>query len=161
MRRTISLFIFILLNGLSEVQNVQAGTFVLDAPNNVFLKDGKPFQVISGEFEYFRAHPGKWRSIFRLMRAAGLNTLSMYVDWTTHNPEDGEYVWTGIANVEQFVQIAAEEDLLVVFRVGPYISAEINGASIYRWYLNCTIVNIPIYVFFYDWFCRVDIHTGC
>lgn len=111
-------------------------TFRIDYENNVFLKDGKPFQSVSGEFEYFRAHPQKWRQILRTMRAAGLNTVSTYAEWSFHNPHDGQYVWTGMANIEKFVHIAAEEDLLVIFRLGPYINAERNGVGIHQFYLS-------------------------
>lgn len=109
-------------------------TFRVDYEHNVFLKDGKPFQSVSGEFEYFRAHPQKWRQILRTMRAAGLNTVSTYAEWSFHNPVDGQYVWTGMANMEKFVRMAAEEDLLVIFRLGPYINAERNGVGVHQFY---------------------------
>lgn len=110
-------------------------TFRIDYDNNVFLKDGKPFQSVCGEFEYFRVHPRRWRQILRIMRAAGLNTVATYTEWSFHNPYDGEYVWTGMANIEKFVQIAAEEDLLVIFRLGPYINAERSGVNIHQIYV--------------------------
>lgn len=60
----------------------------------------------------------------RTMRAAGLNTLSTYVEWSFHNPKPGVYNWDGMADLEQFIRIAAEEDLYVIFRPGPYICSE-------------------------------------
>lgn len=115
-----------------SLTNFNRRTFRVDYENNVFLKDGKPFQSVSGEFEYFRAHPQKWRQILRTMRAAGLNTVSTYAEWSFHNPVDGQYVWTGMANIEKFVRMAAEEDLLVIFRLGPYINAERNGVGVHQ-----------------------------
>lgn len=154
MHLILTTFTFILLNVLSEGQvlpsylsqqnviqkPVQTPTFRADYNNSIFLKDGLPFQVISGEFEYYRSHPLRWRPTMRLMRAAGLNTLSMYVEWSFHNPQDGEYIWTGMANIEDFIQTAAEEDLLVVFRAGPYINSERSGVRIFHFYLNYTML---------------------
>lgn len=46
-----------------------------------------------------------------------------------HNPEDGTYVWDGIANVEEFIRIAGEEDLFVILRPGPYVCAERDNVN--------------------------------
>lgn len=58
------------------------------------------------------------------MRAAGLNAVSTYVEWSLHNSREGVYDWNEIADLEQFIRIAAEEDLFVILRPGPYICAE-------------------------------------
>lgn len=68
--------------------------------------------------------PNTWGHKLRTMRAAGLNAVSTYVEWSLHNPEDGVYKWDGIADLMRFIQLAAEEDLLVLLRPGPYICAE-------------------------------------
>jgi beta-galactosidase len=48
--------------------------------------------------------------------------LTTYVEWSLHNPKDGIYDFTGIADIEQFIRLAAEEDLLVILRPGPYVN---------------------------------------
>ena len=58
------------------------------------------------------------------MRAAGLNAVTTYVEWSLHNPKPDTYVWNGMGDIERFVRLAAEEDLLVILRPGPYICAE-------------------------------------
>lgn len=68
--------------------------------------------------------PETWRRKLRTMRAAGLNAVTTYVEWSIHNPKPNTYYWDGMANIEQFIQLAAEEDLLVILRPGPYICAE-------------------------------------
>lgn len=96
----------------------------MDYANNCFLKDGHPFQYVAGSFHYFRALPQTWERKLRTMRAAGLHAVTTYVEWSLHNPADGVYDWTGIADLERFIQLAAEQDLLVILRPGPYICAE-------------------------------------
>lgn len=99
-------------------------SFGIDFENDQFLKDGKPFRYISGSFHYFRAMPDTWSRKLRTLRAAGLNAVSTYVEWSLHNPHDGIYKWDGIADLIKFIQLAAEEDLLVLLRPGPYVCAE-------------------------------------
>lgn len=105
----------------------------MDYDNDQFLKDGKPFRFIAGSFHYFRAIPTRWRHIFRTMRAAGLNAVTTYIEWFTHNPYDGQYKWDGMANVEEFIRLAAEEDLLVILRPGPFICAEREAGGYPHW----------------------------
>lgn len=101
----------------------------MDYDNNRFLKDGRPFQFVGGSFHYFRALPETWRRKLRTLRSSGLNVVTTYVEWSLHNPKDGVYNWEGIADLERFIQAAADEDLLVILRPGPYICAERDNVS--------------------------------
>ncbi|KXJ68584.1 hypothetical protein RP20_CCG002599 [Aedes albopictus] len=105
--------------------------------------DGKPFRFVSGAFHYFRALPGSWRQILRSIRAAGLNVVETYIEWSTHEPTEGQYTWDGIANLEQFIQIAQEEDLYVILRPGPYICAERDMGGFPYW-LHTKYPNIKL-----------------
>ncbi|XP_058814097.1 beta-galactosidase-1-like protein isoform X5 [Topomyia yanbarensis] len=111
-------------------------TFEIDFDNNTFLKDGKPFQFISGSFHYFRSLPQSWTKILRSMRAAGLNTITTYVEWSLHNPKEDVYNWEGMADIEQFIQLAQDENLLVILRPGPYICAERDMGGFPFWLLH-------------------------
>lgn len=59
-----------------------------------------------------------------------------YIEWSTHEPTEGNYNWDGIANLEQFIQIAEEEDLYVILRPGPYICAERDMGGFPYWLLT-------------------------
>ncbi|KAH8377793.1 hypothetical protein KR093_007167 [Drosophila rubida] len=107
--------------------------FSIDHTANTFLLNGKPFRYVSGSFHYFRALPDAWRSRLRTMRAAGLNALDTYVEWSLHNPHDGQYNWEGIADVVKFLEIAQEEDFYIVLRPGPYICAERDNGGLPHW----------------------------
>ncbi|XP_017109202.2 beta-galactosidase [Drosophila bipectinata] len=111
-------------------------TFTVDYDHDRFLKDGKPFRFIAGSFHYFRAHPDTWQRHLRTMRAAGLNAVTTYVEWSLHNPKDGIYVWNKIADLEHFIRLAVGEDLLVILRPGPYICAERDMGGFPYWLLN-------------------------
>lgn len=111
-------------------------SFVIDYSNNQFLKDGKPFRYVSGSLHYFRVPRAYWRDRLRKMRAAGLNAISMYVEWSVHEPKRGRYLFTGEQDLEYFLQLTIEEDLLVLFRPGPYICAERDLGGFPSWLFN-------------------------
>ena len=54
-------------------------SFIIDYENNVFLKDGKVFQYISGGIHYFRVPRMYWKDRLMKMKAAGLNTVQTQV----------------------------------------------------------------------------------
>lgn len=91
------------------------------------------------------------------MRAAGLHAVTTYVEWALHNPADGVYDWSGMADLERFVQLAAEQDLLVILRPGPYICAERDNVMSIAFHSEIdSVANYP-----YFRICREGSHTGC
>ncbi|XP_015431707.1 PREDICTED: beta-galactosidase-1-like protein [Dufourea novaeangliae] len=128
---------------LGEVVNVhvdngveQKFSFEVDYQNDKFLLDGKPFQYVSGSFHYFRTPKQYWRDRLRKMRVAGLNAISTYVEWSLHQPFENEWHWSGDADLVEFLNIAQEENLLVLLRPGPYICAERDFGGLPFWLLT-------------------------
>ncbi|BFF93460.1 beta-galactosidase [Drosophila madeirensis] len=107
--------------------------FTIDHAANTFVLNGEPFRYVAGSFHYFRAVPEAWRSRLRTMRAAGLNAVDTYVEWSLHNPHDGVYNWDGMADVVKFLEIAQEEDFYIILRPGPYICAERDNGGLPHW----------------------------
>ena len=52
-------------------------TFSIDYTHNCFLKDGKPFQYISGSIHYSRIPRYYWKDRLVKMYMAGLNAVQM------------------------------------------------------------------------------------
>lgn len=133
-----------------------AGTTVstgLVAENKVFTLNGKYIRIISGAIHYFRVHPEQWRDRLRKLRAMGANTVETYVSWNLHEPQMGVFDFgeggndfSGFMNIRRFVQIAKEEDLLVIIRPGPYICAEWEYGGENRFF-NFFILFQPLMVF--------------
>lgn len=71
------MFYLAVKNSLSNIPFFQERSFEIDFENNTFMKDGLPFQYISGSFHYFRSLPETWREKLRLMRIAGINAVDM------------------------------------------------------------------------------------
>nr|WP_294941753.1 beta-galactosidase [uncultured Mucilaginibacter sp.] len=111
---------------LSVSAGVQAqqGNHTFSLGDTAFLLDGKPLQIISGEMHYTRVPREAWRQRMRMAKAMGLNTIGTYVFWNVHEPQKGQYNFTGNNDIAAFVKTAQEEGLWVVLRPSPYVCAE-------------------------------------
>ncbi|MFJ4191850.1 beta-galactosidase [Kitasatospora sp. NPDC089509] len=98
------------------------------------LVDGRRTPVWSGEFHPFRLPaPRLWRDVLQKLRAAGLNTVSVYVAWNYHSPAPGRHDFTGVRDLGAVLDTAAETGLFVTVRPGPYINAEVDGGGFPGW----------------------------
>ncbi len=126
-----------------------------------FMVDGQRTYLWSGEFHYFRLpSPSLWLDIFEKMKAAGFNTTSLYFDWGYHSPAPGVYDFSGVRNIDELLDMAAEAGLYVIARPGPYINAEADGGGFPGW-LSTTPGNTrtsdPLYLQYSDqWQTQID-----
>lgn len=101
--------------------------------NGEFLKDGRPVYLIGGELHYTRIPKEYWRHRIQMAKAMGVNTISTYVFWNSHEPEPGEWDFTGNNDIAEFIRIAGEEGLMVLLRPGPYVCAEWDYGGLPWW----------------------------
>ncbi|KAI1292522.1 Beta-galactosidase [Halotydeus destructor] len=106
-------------------------SFVIDYENDTFLKDGEPFRFISGAIYYFRLPKESWRDRLTKLKAAGLNTVETYIEWSTHEPESGKFV--DVDDITDYIKMAQELGLHVILRPGPYICAERDMGGFPYW----------------------------
>ncbi|MBX3251776.1 MAG: beta-galactosidase [Myxococcales bacterium] len=91
--------------------------------------------LLSGALHYWRLPPEHWRDALRQLKALGLPIVETYAPWGVH-----EVPRTGGEGVDfdfgakdprkdlgAFLDLAAEEELLVFLRPGPHINAELTG----------------------------------
>jgi len=126
-----SLALALVLTGAASGANSKS-TFVVGTNN--FLLDGKPFLIKAGEMHPARIPHEYWADRLRMMRSMGLNTVSIYVFWNQHERREGEFDFSGNANVAEFVRLAQKEGLWVMVRPGPYVCAEWEFGG-YPWWL--------------------------
>lgn len=95
----------------------------------------KPLFVNGGEVHPHRmpGGPAQWRRVLRTLRAAGLNTISIYVFWNNHEIEPGRFRFDGLYDVERFMRMARDEGLYVIARIGPYVQGEVDAGG-YPWW---------------------------
>lgn len=110
-----------------------------------FTLNGQNITLYSGAIHYFRVPPAAWRDRLRKARAAGLNVVETYVPWNLHEPQPGNFEWgdgqsgsdfAEFLNIQKFLEIAKEEDLLAIVRPGPYICSEWEFGGLPSWLLR-------------------------
>ncbi|MGR6327458.1 glycoside hydrolase family 35 protein [Sphingomonas sp. XXL09] len=101
-----------------------------------FLKDGKPYQIISGEMHYVRIPREYWHDRLRKAKAMGINTITTYAFWNAHEPKPGVYDFSGQNDIVGFIRAAQEEGLDVILRPGPYVCAEWELGGYPAWLLK-------------------------
>ncbi|KAH8865897.1 Beta-galactosidase [Schistosoma japonicum] len=128
---------FIILLVLSHCYcNPSKRSFIVDYSNHTFMKDGAPFQYISGSIHYFRIPKPYWYDRLYKMKAAGLDAIQIYIPWNFHQPEQDIFDFDGDQDLKHFLQLASSLDLLVIARVGPYICAEWDFGGLPAWLLR-------------------------
>lgn len=101
-----------------------------------FYIDGKETKLISGAVHYFRIMPDKWAHTLYNLKAMGCNTVETYIPWNLHEPKQGVYNFSGLADVETFIELAQTMDLYVILRPSPYICAEWEFGGLPAWLLK-------------------------
>lgn len=138
MATKILLFVSVNLVCLAVSGNLVSGerSFSIDYKTDCFLKDGKPFQYISGSIHYSRIPRYYWKDRLVKMYMAGLNAIQVYVPWNFHESVQGVHNFTGDRDLEHFLQLANQTGLLVILRPGPYICAEWEMGGLPAWLLQ-------------------------
>ncbi|WP_306417015.1 glycoside hydrolase family 35 protein [Halobacillus sp. Marseille-P3879] len=109
---------------------------MLQAKDGQFYLDQEPFQILSGAMHYFRTVPEHWEDRLQKLKALGLNTVETYIAWNVHEPKKGDFHFSGLADIEQFIQLAQELGLYVIIRPSPYICAEWEMGGLPSWLLK-------------------------
>ena len=111
-----------------------AGNFTISG--NDYMLNGKPIQLMSAAFHYFRVHPDRWEDTFKKIANAGLNTVETYIAWNMHEPERGKYDFKGANDLPRYFALAQKYNLLAIVRPGPYICAEWEFGGLPYWLLK-------------------------
>ena len=111
-----------------------------EAAPKYFLKDGKPYFLISGEIHYFRLDPNLWEKHLQLLKQAGANTTSTYIPWDWHEYEEGKFDFTGetlqARNLIKYIHFCKKVGLNLIVKPGPYILAEYEAEGLPGWLLK-------------------------
>ena len=106
---------------------------MLTTKGGKFFLDGKPFAIYSGAIHYFRVPREYWEDRLLKMKAAGFNTVETYTCWNLHEPREGEFDFTGMLDIAEFLRTAQKVGLYAVVRPGPYIFAEWDFGGFPAW----------------------------
>lgn len=103
---------------------------------NKFYLDNNEYRIISGAMHYFRIPREYWRDRLLKLKECGFNTVETYTCWNLHEPREGVFDFSGMLDLEAYIDLAKELSLNVILRPGPYICAEWEMGGLPAWLLN-------------------------
>ena len=103
---------------------------------DLFLYDGQPVTLISGAVHYFRTVPEYWEDRLSKLKACGFNAVETYTCWNLHERREGQFDFSGILDIERFIETAGRLGLFVILRPGPYICAEWDFGGLPSWLMS-------------------------
>lgn len=101
-----------------------------------FYLDNQPLQIRSGSVHYFRIQPSQWETTLINLKRVGFNTVETYIPWNCHEPQEGNFNFRGLYDVQAFVRCAQQVGLYVLLRPSPYICAEWEFGGLPSWLLK-------------------------
>lgn len=114
----------------------------LNYKGNKFYLDNEEYTIISGAMHYFRIPREYWYDRLLKLKECGFNTVETYTCWNLHEPREGVFDFSGMLDLEAYIDIAKELGLNVILRPGPYICAEWEMGGLPAWLLNYPYMTI-------------------
>lgn len=108
-------------------------THSLEIKPRALLIDGQPRFLICGSIDYFRCPSAHWPDILLRAKRSGLNSVMTYVAWNWHEREEGQFDFTGDADLGHFFDLCAELGMLVFPRLGPFICDDWEAGGYPAW----------------------------
>ena len=122
--------------------NIETGGDTVDQGKRVEVKqdymliDGKPVFIFGGDLSYCRVPRRLWKDRILQMKAAGLNTVTMYVVWSYHQEAEGQFDFAGERDLAAFVDLIGECGMYCIFRMGPFVHGEYHNGGLPQWLVD-------------------------
>lgn len=107
-----------------------------EAGKGTFLLDQKPFTIKAAELHYARIPRPYWEHRIKMCKSMGMNAVCIYIFWNAHEPQEGQYDFTGNNDVAEFVRLCQKQGMWVIVRPGPYVCAEWEMGGLPWWLLK-------------------------
>lgn len=89
--------------------------------------------LFSGSIHYPRSTPEMWPSLISKAKEGGINVIQTYVFWNLHEPQRGQYDFSGRRDLVRFIKEVQAQGLYVSLRIGPFIEAEWTYGGLPVW----------------------------
>ncbi|KAK9735545.1 hypothetical protein RND81_04G211700 [Saponaria officinalis] len=89
--------------------------------------------LFSGSIHYPRSTPQMWPSLIAKAKEGALDVIQTYVFWNLHEPQQGQYDFSGRNDLVKFIKEIQAQGLFVCLRIGPYIESEWNYGGLPFW----------------------------
>ncbi|MCH5223533.1 MAG: beta-galactosidase [Muribaculaceae bacterium] len=101
-----------------------------------FLLNGEPYVIKAAELHYPRIPKEYWDQRIKLSKALGMNTVCLYTFWNVHEPQEGQFDFSGQNDIRSFIELCKDNGLNVILRPGPYVCAEWEMGGLPWWLLK-------------------------
>lgn len=115
---------------------ISFGSPSLGVGKHYFIKNGKPWFPIMGEFHYSRYNHCNWLSELQKIKSGGIDIVSSYVIWIHHEEQKNSFNFTGNLNLRQFILDCQKSGLYFWLRLGPWCHAEVRNGGFPDWLLK-------------------------
>ncbi|QHO32493.1 beta-galactosidase 6 [Arachis duranensis] len=112
------------------VMMVSLLTFIVGEEDGVtydgrsLLIHGQRKLLFSGSIHYPRSTPKMWPDLIGKAKEGGLDVIQTYVFWNLHEPQPGQYDFSGRYDLVRFIKEIQAQGLYVCLRIGPFIESE-------------------------------------
>ncbi|XP_052200823.1 LOW QUALITY PROTEIN: beta-galactosidase 16-like [Diospyros lotus] len=89
--------------------------------------------LFSGSIHYPRSTPDMWPSLISKAKEGGLDVIQTYVFWNIHEPQPGQYDFSGRRDLVRFMKEIQAQGLYASLRIGPFIESEWNYGGLPFW----------------------------
>lgn len=98
--------------------------------------NGKPVFIYGGDLSYCRVPRRCWKERMLQMKAAGLNTVTVYAVWAYHQENRDSFDFEGERDLAAFVDTIAECGMYCIFRMGPFVHGEFRNGGLPQWIVD-------------------------
>lgn len=117
-----------------QAAHVVSGSF--EPGKGHFMLNGRPFVIKAAELHYPRIPRPYWDNRIKLCKALGMNTICLYVFWNAHEPQPGQFDFSGQNDLAEFCRLCQKNGMYVILRPGPYVCAEWEMGGLPWWLLK-------------------------
>lgn len=104
--------------------------------NISFLRNGKRFFPVMGEFHFSRYEPEDWEEELLKLRAGGVEIVATYVFWIHHEERRGEWNFEGCRNLHACLEVCRRISMPVWLRIGPWAHGECRNGGFPDWVVS-------------------------
>jgi hypothetical protein len=123
----------ILSGHLKQGANTAPNGDKLEVNSLYFIKNGKPWFPVMGEFHFSRFPKSQWEASILKMKAAGIDVLATYVFWIYHEEKEGDFNWKDDNNLKDFLALCKKHKMYVFARIGPWCHGEVRNGGFPDW----------------------------
>ncbi|KAK8716367.1 hypothetical protein V6N13_043679 [Hibiscus sabdariffa] len=111
----------------------EAGEGNVSYDGRSLIINGQRKLLFSGSIHYPRSTPQMWPYLIAKAKEGGVDVIQTYVFWNVHEPQPGQYDFSGRYDLVKFIKEIQAQGLYVCLRIGPFIESEWNYGGFPVW----------------------------